>query len=253
MSYMQRWMHVCPSILEVHNFAGSILDEIIQMYSGYFDELHKRDHKDFDASDATISALSQVTCDVIKWTCTASVIRAEVVERDTPLRLSDVPSALGVSEATPATRDGEEHKNTRTVRFLTPRSDDVEQALRSSVSDESKTNHKVEVQVKGNAKADSPGGESDDDVRPAIKNMVPQGIDAFEDASAPGSDDIIATGAGAQGLWQSQFPRRKWAHWTKARKPQQLSSRCPSCGRICFAATGVSRMGTTAELRFQCS
>lgn len=144
----------------------------MQKYIGHFDEraiprikttrlytrLSKRDHMHLGASGATIYALSQMIYDVVKWTCTVSVIRAEVERLATKLRLSDVRPALRVPEVTPATSDEEERRTTRTVRFPILPNEDIRLVLISSTADESKTNHEVEVKVKVNEKADSLGG-----------------------------------------------------------------------------------------------
>lgn len=74
-------------------------------------------------------ALYQLMHIVVKWTRTASVIRAELDKLITTLRLSDIPPARSVPEATPATSDEEDRRNSRTVRFLIPPSEAVEQAL----------------------------------------------------------------------------------------------------------------------------
>lgn len=66
--------------------------------------------------------------------CTASVIRCEVEKLVTTLRLSGIPPARYVPEATPATNDEEDRRNTRAERFLIPPSEAVEKAPVSSAS-----------------------------------------------------------------------------------------------------------------------
>lgn len=111
----------------------------------------------FDASVATIAALSQMICDAIKWTCTASVVRSDAENIITKLRLSDVPPAPRVPHATPASSDEDECRNTRAARFFIPPNEDVQLALISSAADESKINHEVEAIVKECEQAGSPG------------------------------------------------------------------------------------------------
>lgn len=76
----------------------------------------------------------------------------------TALRLNDIPPARYGPEATPATCDEEDRRNTRPVRLLIPPNEDVEQALVSSASDKEKTKHEAEVKVKEDEKADILGG-----------------------------------------------------------------------------------------------
>lgn len=64
------------------------------------------------------------------------------------LRLSDVPPAFQLPEAT-ATNDEEERRNTRTVCFLIPPNEDFENARLSPAADEKNTNNEIEVKVKG--------------------------------------------------------------------------------------------------------
>lgn len=119
--------------------------------------LAKRDTMHFDSSEATIFATPQVIYDVAKYTRMASVTRSEVENLVTTLRLSGFPPARNVPQATPTSSDEDERKDARTVRFLIPPSENVEEAPISSVSTEGKNNHKVEQEVKENERANSPG------------------------------------------------------------------------------------------------
>lgn len=57
-----------------------------------------------------------------------------------------------------------------------PPIEDVEQALISSAADESKVNRKVEVQIKERAQADAEEDETDDGLRPSMRNMFVHGL-----------------------------------------------------------------------------
>lgn len=100
-------------------------------------KLSKRDTMHFDCSEATIFATPQMIYDVAMWACMGPVIRSEVGKFIT-LHLSCIPPARIVPEATPASSDEEERKDTRTVRFMIPPCEEVEKALVSSVSNEEK-------------------------------------------------------------------------------------------------------------------
>lgn len=65
----------------------------------------------------------------------------------TTFRLRGIPLARNALESTPASSDEEGRKDTRTVRFLIPPSEEVEKALAASTSIEGKNNHKVEEMV----------------------------------------------------------------------------------------------------------
>lgn len=107
----------------------------------------------------TVATLSHVICDAVRWTCTPSVVCSGVDRVSSEFRLGDVPPALRVPEAAPASSDEEE----RHVRFRIPPNEDVEQALVSSAADEQ--GQPVEAKVKECEEADVPGEETDDDLR----------------------------------------------------------------------------------------
>lgn len=86
---------------------------------------------------------------------------------------------------TSASSDKEERRETRNSRFRIPASEDVEQALISSAADEHKVNQKFEVKLTECEQGDVEEYDTDDDLRRIMWNMVPQGIEAFEDVSPP--------------------------------------------------------------------
>lgn len=190
-------------------------DDIMQKYIDYFDEsanprmnpaklgsrLNKRDHMHFDASNATVAELSQMTCGAVMWTCTASVVRADVDMFVAKLRLSDLPWALRVPEATPASNNEEKRRELRQcVSSSLPTRTSSRRLSLSSTAYESKTNHEFEAKVEESEQVDSPGGDSDDDLRPIIKGMVPQAVVVSEDGSPPGRGELATSDIGTQGF-----------------------------------------------------
>lgn len=51
-------------------------------------------HINFNSADAAVPTLSQYICDVVRWVCTASVVRSKVARVISDLRLNDIPPAL---------------------------------------------------------------------------------------------------------------------------------------------------------------
>lgn len=147
-----------------------------------YSRLSKRDQMYFGASDATVARLSQMICGAARRTCTATVIRSEVDRIASKLRLIDLPPALRVPQATPASSD-EERRDTRNVRVGIPPNEDIEQALVPPAADESKINAKVKGARR--AKNDVTGEETDYDLRPTMNNTMPRGVDASEGVSPP--------------------------------------------------------------------
>lgn len=64
-----------------------------------------------------------MNCGAIRWVCTASVVRSEVERFISKLRLNDVPPALRVPQATLASSDEEERRESRESRFRIPQNE----------------------------------------------------------------------------------------------------------------------------------
>lgn len=104
-------------------------DETVQRYIDYLDErvvprvnptklyskLAKRDNLHFDSPDATIFAMAHMMYDVVEWTCMASVVCSEVEKLIATFRLSVILQARNVPEATPASSEEEDRRDTRIV------------------------------------------------------------------------------------------------------------------------------------------
>lgn len=195
-SCMQQWRH-CMLVGPGDSKSCGLtprFDETIQRYIDCLDEmapprinrtrlyskLAKRDTMRADSSEATMFATYQMTYNVVKWLCMASVIRLELDELITTLRLSGIPPARNMPDGTPASSDEEEGKDTRTVRFLVRPSEDVEGALISSASTEAKNNHKVVEYEKENERANSSDDESDDELRRGNRLEILQGVSSVK-------------------------------------------------------------------------
>lgn len=122
----------------------------MQKYMYYFDEprinptkvytrLIKRDQMLLDCSDVTVATLSQMICYAASWTCTASVVRSEIGWACRNCDWADVPPALRVPVATPASSDAVERRETRNARFRIPPNEEGGQALISFAADPSRS------------------------------------------------------------------------------------------------------------------
>lgn len=56
------------------------------------------------------------------------------------------------------------------------------------------------------ANAEGVGGQTDDDLRTIMRDMVPQGVEAFEDILPPDGDDVSTSDVVVHGLWQPVYP-----------------------------------------------
>lgn len=80
--YMQR--HATMEALHSHRSGKStilralVLDSTRSTRRSSTRGFNKRDHMHFDAPGATVYALSQKMYEVVKWTCTALIVRVEV-------------------------------------------------------------------------------------------------------------------------------------------------------------------------------